>query len=187
MLSWNLNNSITHTDLGQLHPATVTSVQAPSRERRVADHSHWLHFLPTPVWTQDAAHIDGWPLNSGTLILLFSGFTLSVPSSLSVLVPWLSTGSSPGSWAAVFVSWKGGDGGPSPLPGSHSALLLLQQWQEGRILWLTAPSFLLTLKKQSHSQTPSCCHMWTPHFSTFPAPSYCLFFRQYYLKQRHDS
>lgn len=119
-----------HTDLCKSHPATLTPLQAPF-QRWVSDHWHRLHlFLPAPVRTQDATHIGGQGPGLG---VVFHLLLLSLPSvlppppplSLRVLVPSSSKQApgSLGSWAAVFVSWRGGDGGPSPFPGSWSALL----------------------------------------------------------------
>lgn len=149
-----------HTDLCKSHPATLTPLQAPF-QRWVSD--HWLHlFLPAPVRTQDATHIGGQGPGLGVVFHLLSLSLPSVPPppplSLRVLVP-SSSKQAPGSlgyWAAVFVSWRGGDGGPSPFPGSWSALLRGQR--EGYTLPLSAHFKNTSLSNcvllQSHVDSP---------------------------------
>lgn len=118
-----------HTDLLQPHPAAVAPLQTPSLQRRAPDHRHRLHlFHCAPVRAQNATHMGGRALDSAHLFLLllllvlFSPFSFWPPSCLLPLRPqrWLRPG---GSWPAVFVSWRGGERGPSPFPGCVSAPL----------------------------------------------------------------
>lgn len=70
-----------HTDLCQPHLATLTPLQTPFLQRRVSNHRHQLHlFLPTPVRTQDTAHIGWQVLNFFLPLSLFSPSVLPLSS-----------------------------------------------------------------------------------------------------------
>lgn len=166
-----------HTDLRQPHPATVTPLHTPSLHRRFSGHRHRLHlFLPTPVRTQDATHIGGQVLDSGT----FSSSSLSLfsPSVLPPLSPSLSSSPrplnrlQPGLLGSCFCQLERRRG--RPFPFSWLSFSLSATGTEGRIHPPPpTPTHLHKLLKTPLSPTRSCCsHMWTPHFSTSPTPSH---------------
>lgn len=155
-----------HTDLLQPHPAAVTPLQTPSLQRRAPDHRHRLHlFHCAPVRAQNATHMGGQALDSAHLFLLlllvlFSPFSFWPPSCLLPLRPlrWLRPG---GSWPAVFVSWRGGERGPSPFPGCVSALLRGQREGHAAVHAPAAPpppSPLSTRTLKTHLLAPAQLH-----------------------------